>query len=233
MISIRDWQKGFENPQGVAVVFDIFRCSTTIHCLLDKAPQRGWISPSVTSLNSLSETERANYQIYSELKEEISSSGRFDNSPTQALQFNNASNWIVSTTTGTPAMFAARGFEKIYVGSLVSFSALIKKLAKGKGPITLIPAAYPEFKHVEDAIVAQAVATVLDGYFSNEEFVTGCLENAISQIHASGRPSDLQGRLNEKSNRDRDVSICLDVNRFSFVPEIKFSSNSSLAKVVL
>lgn len=126
-------------------------------------------------------------------------------------------------------MFAARNFEEVLVGSLVGFSALIAKLASDPRDITLIPAAFTHSNHVEDGIVAQAVATALEGYYTHKKFVDGCAEQARAQIHASGRVKFLSERL---STGVTDTTICLDTDRFETVPKIIFGTHPLLAQVL-
>lgn len=220
-LSIRHWQDSLE-PTGIAVVFDIFRCSTTIHCLQSKGASPLWIAPSLPVLAEEKEL-LSTLSIFSELRTEISCRERFDNSPKLALAHGTRDkSALVATTTGTPAMFAARNFKRVYVGSLVSFSALIKELMLTDDRITLIPAGFKEARHVEDEIAAQAVATALDGYADIAEFVQGCAEQARAQIIASGRPAELTEKL--KATGAEDVAIAMDIDRFALVPTIQFAS---------
>lgn len=218
-LSIRHWQDPLDG-KGVAVVFDVFRCSTTIHCLKHRGANPLWIAPNLPSL--VDADFRKDLRIFSELRTDISCLERYDNSPHLALEKGvEGKAGLVATTTGTPAMFAASHFDKVYVGSLVSFSALILELSRVEQPITLIPAAYKDAGHVEDQITAEAVAAALDGYSNLPEFVKSCAERAVSLIKASGRSDHLAGKL---ATGLEDVTIAMDVDRFSFVPQIKFST---------
>jgi phosphosulfolactate phosphohydrolase-like enzyme len=152
-------------------------------------------------------------RVFSELSQPVECRDRFDNSPHQVF----AHNWesgvpaLVATTTGTPAMFAAREFRRVYVGSLVNFSSLVEALLKENCPITLIPAAYQEWGHVEDEITAQAVATALSGFANIPDFVRQCAEQAKEKILASGRPETLDKKL---ATGREDVRISLEIDRF-------------------
>jgi phosphosulfolactate phosphohydrolase-like enzyme len=226
-LSIRSWLEPFPSHEGVAVVFDIFRCSTTIHCL--KSLNRGplYVAPSLRQADGDNRVHKM--RVFSELSQDIECRERFDNSPhhasTKPWEENIPS--LVATTTGTPAMFAARGFAKVYVGSLVNFSALVGALAASEGPVTLIPAAVPDWQHVEDEIACQAVATALEGFTNLPEFVRECAENARARILASPRPAHLSAKLHTGAD---DVRIALEIDRFPQALTLAFD-DSILAEV--
>jgi len=230
-LSICGWQEKFPHEEGVAVVFDIFRCSTTIQCLYNAKPKYLWISPSLKKIQENSVDKVKNFRIFSELSQAIECAERFDNSPALALKNSSPTidNHLVATTTGTPAMFAAKVFEEVYVGSLVAFSALIEKLSQEKRPITLIPAAFPHSNHVEDGIVAQAVATALEGYSDHKSFVHGCAAQAKEKILVSGRAKFLSEKL---ATGKEDTEIALDIDRFTSIPQISFTDDPLFARVL-
>jgi len=227
-LSIRSWLEPFPDSKGVAVVFDIFRCSTTIHCLAERAAGPIFVAPSLREADA--DDRVHSMRVFSELSVDIACRERFDNSPFHAV----TKPWeagvpaLVATTTGTPAMFAARGFEKVYVGSLVNFSALVAELAAYDGPVTLIPAAVPEWQHVEDEIACQAVATALEGFSNLPEFVRECGENARERILASPRPANLAAKIPTGAE---DIKIALEIDRTPQVLSLAFD-DSILAKVI-
>ena len=209
-LSIRSWLEPFAAPAGVAVVFDIFRCSTTIHCLAQRNEGALFVAPSLKEVAG-DERVRA-MRVFSELSQPVECRERNDNSPLRASEtpWPPSTPALVATTTGTPAMFAARGFEKVYVGSLVNFSALVATLSAYRGPITLIPAAVPEWSHVEDEIACQAVATALEGFSNLPEFVRECAARARERILASSRPEVLTRKIVTGAD---DVRISLEIDR--------------------
>jgi phosphosulfolactate phosphohydrolase-like enzyme len=218
-ISIRTWVEPFPSNEGVAVVFDVFRCSTTIHSLVSRGIGPVFVAPSLKEVRE--EARLKGMRVFSELSQPVESLARFDNSPHHAL----GSDWdpahpaLVATTTGTPAMFAARRFKRVYVGSLVNFSSLITHLSDLNCPITLIPATFPEAKHVEDDITAQAMATALEGFANMPEFVHKCGMQAREQILACGRVEHLRDKL---STGAEDTEIALSLDRFPQVLYLDF-----------
>lgn len=218
-LSIRSWLEPFPSHEGAAVVFDIFRCSTTIHCLkaLDKGPL--FVAPSL--LEAKNEPRVKEMRVFSELSQPLECYERFDNSPQEVITQPWASGApaLVATTSGTPAMFAAKKFQKVLVGSFVNFSALVAALSAYPGPVTLIPAAWPEWQHVEDEIACQAVATALEGFADMPEFVSKCAESAKALILASPRPQILAGKLKYGVE---DVRIALEIDRVSQVLSLAF-----------
>lgn len=223
-LSIRHWQDPLTH-EGVAVVFDIFRCSTTIHCLKSKQSDPLFVARSLPALAAEADPSfLKQLRVFSELRTEVFCRERYDNSPKLALEKSQSGEGaLISTTTGTPAMFAAQKFRRVYVGSLVSFSALIRELAELRESITLIPAAFKDSGHVEDQIAAQAVATALSGYCDMPDFVRGCAEEACQQIRASGRVEQLSQKL--VATGREDINIALDIDRFDFVPYLQFEKS--------
>ncbi|MGZ3693006.1 MAG: 2-phosphosulfolactate phosphatase [Bdellovibrionota bacterium] len=228
-ISIRTWTERFENPQGVAVVFDIFRCSTTIYSLHGRKLGPLFVAPSLRAVQE--DTRLPDWRVFSELSQPSACIERFDNSPHHALthEVHCPSTSLVATTTGTPAMFAAREFSKVYVGSLVSFSALIKTLAALDCAITLIPAALPDSSQIEDEIVAQAVATALEGFANIPDFVQQCAMQAKEKILSSPRPEVLAKKL--VNTGVEDVRLALEIDRYSEVLALSFEGHGPFAKV--
>lgn len=227
-LSIRSWLEPFPSTDGVAVVFDIFRCSTTIHCLsaLGKGPL--FVAPSLQEADRDDRTH--GMRVFSELSQPIECRERFDNSPLHASSkpWEDGLSALVSTTTGTPAMFAARNFEKVYVGSFVNFSSLVAALAAFDGPVTLIPAAVPEWQHVEDEIACQSVATALEGFTNIPDFVRQCAETGKERILASPRPGLLAKKLVTGAD---DVRIALEIDRTPNLLSLQFD-DSTLARVL-
>jgi phosphosulfolactate phosphohydrolase-like enzyme len=148
---------------------------------------------------------------------------RFDNSPQEALTrpWPEGCTALVATTSGTPAMFAAQEFQKVYVGSLVNFSALVAHLSRIDTPVTLIPAARPGVDHVEDEITAQAMATALGGFANLPDFVRQCAEQAKERVIASGRPDHLARKL---ATGAPDVKIAMEIDRYADVVALNFHS---------
>ncbi len=227
-ISIRSWLEPFPSFEGVAVVFDIFRCSTTVHCLASRGEGPLFVAPSLKE--AASDDRVRDMRVFSELSQPVDCKERFDNSPLHAStkSWENGRPALVATTTGTPAMFAAYKFEKVFVGSFVNFSSLVRELAAFDGPITLIPAAVPEWLHVEDEIACQSVATALEGFANIPDFVRQCAEAGKERILASPRPVHLAGKLATGTD---DVRIALEIDRFPQLLSLKFDG-SLLAEVV-
>lgn len=209
------------------MVFDIFRCSTTVHCLAEREGGPLFVAPSLEE--AAADPRTREMRVFSELSKPVDCRERYDNSPLEATRrpWEAGLSSLVATTTGTPAMFAARRFERVYVGSLVSFPALVAELAAYPGPITLIPAAYPHWNHVEDEIAAQAVATALEGFANLPEFVRECAASARERILASHRPAVLEGKL---PTAKEDIALALEIGRCPFALSLAFDQ-SSLARV--
>ena len=222
-ISIRSWLEPFPSTEGVAVVFDIFRCSTTVHCLASRGEGPLFVAPSLAEASADSRVLKM--RVFSELSQPVSCLERFDNSPLEASSrpWRTGTPALVATTTGTPAMFAARNFSRVYVGSFVNFSALVAELNALNCPITLIPAAFPDAHHVEDEIACQSVATALEGFCDMPDFVKECAQAAKERILQSPRPELLARKI--PTGRE-DVKIALEIDRFSQVLSLAFQEHT-------
>jgi phosphosulfolactate phosphohydrolase-like enzyme len=228
-LSIRTWTERIHDPEGVAVVFDIFRCSTTIYTLFERKLGQVFVAPSLRAAQE--DSRLPGWRVFSELSQPSYCLERFDNSPFQALYHpvSGSSTSLVATTTGTPAMFAAREFSRVYVGSLVNFSALIRALIELNTPITLIPAALPGSTQIEDEIVAQAVATALEGFANIPDFVQQCAAQAKEKILSSPRPEVLAKKL--VNTGVEDVRLALEVDKYSSVLALSFEGAGPIALV--
>ncbi len=223
-IRIQSWMEPFRSD-GIAVVFDVFRCSTTVHCLAARNPGCLWVAPALKTVKSIDPNAFKAMHVFSELHQEVDCAHRFDNSPDLAEHVPLGNEQVVATTAGTPAMFAARNFEEVYVGSLVNFSALVKRLKDIDKPITLVPARLHSFDppHVEDDIAAEAMHDALLG-----DREAG--HRAAKLIRATGRVEELTKKL---ATGHRDTEISLDVDRFpNQIVSVSFSESPILAKVV-
>ncbi len=227
-LTIAGWQSAFPHGEGVAVMFDIFRCSTTIHTLVDRALGPVFVAPSLKAVQN--ESRLLSMRVFSELSLPVECKERFDNSPHEARTHA----WIdeapalVATTTGTPALFAAHNFSQVFVGSLVNFSNLVTHLKSLNCPVTLIPAAFPDSNHVEDEITAQAMATALEGFSNIPEFVQQCALAAKEKIFASGRPDHLAQKLKTGL---ADVTLAMEIDRLPQILTLEFE-NALFARVV-
>ena len=148
-----------------------FVAPPTLQCLLSHRTDEVWVARQLDGVKSLA----GEFKIFSELPEDLSCRARYDNSPAKALADENQADaqspFLVVTTSGTPAMFAARSFEEVWVGALTNFSSIVQLLSQEERSITLIPAAKPSSDDLEDGIVAQEIAIALDGYCMDEQFV--------------------------------------------------------------
>lgn len=219
-LSIRNWWEPIKEPKGVAVAFDIFRCCTTIHTLAARGEKQLFVAPSLKEVKD--DARLRGYRVFSELSQPVDCAERFDNSPLIAKNSPLSElPSLVATTTGTPSLFAARGFEKVFVGSLVGFSALVRHLTELNRPITLLPAALPDSNQIEDEITVFAMATALEGFANLPEFVTQCGEQAVEKIRASHRPKELSGKV-PTGAEDAELALVLDC--FDQVLELDFET---------
>lgn len=227
-LSIRSWQEPLPENQGVAVAFDIFRCCSTIQTLF--ARNEGPVYVARTLKSASADPRVKDWRVFSELSQEIACHERFDNSPALAASFRWADQRpaLVATTSGTPSLFAGRAFERVYVGSLLNYSALVRHLSRLNKPITLLPSALPGSEHVEDEIAAYGVATALEGFANMPDFVRQCGEQTVERVQFSPRPGLLAGKI---ATGAEDARIALSLDRYDHVLALDFEEGS-IARVV-
>lgn len=228
-LSIRSWQEPAPPTSGVAVAFDIFRCCTTIHTLFARGA--GEVYVARTLKDAALDPRVKSWRVFSELSQDIECAERFDNSPTRASSFEWADRRpaLVATTSGTPSFFAAKTFERVYIGSLVNYSALVRHLLELNKPVTLFPSALSGSGHVEDEIAAYGVATALEGFANMPDFVRQCGEQAVERVQSSPRPAALAGKI---STGAEDARLALSLDRFDQVLCLEFEPENPIARVV-
>ncbi len=216
---------------GVAVVIDVLRATTTIvHALahgaaavipcgeIDEARRLAAESPPGTALLA---GERSGLPIPG-----------FDlgNSPAEFSPKSVQGRRIVMTTTnGTRALIAAKPARRVLVGALSNLGAVVERLGEESGPVHLICAGTDGRITLEDALCAGGIARWL--HLSGEDMDAGddSTQLAVNLYETCGRDYDRAcdllrasrgGRNLIDCGLDSDIADCADQDRFDIVPEL-------------
>lgn len=219
---LRRWDK--RPPRGgTAVVIDVMRFSTTLCALLAAGRRSVRVARDPGALERVRGLSRAD--VFSEL-DFICAGRRRDNSPHQALRSAGRERpAYATTTTGARAAFCSRAAGRVLIGCFANFSALLRILGRSRGKLWLVPAASPTPHpgRVEDEACARALKAALRGQ-------ARAGRHAVAAVRASGRPAQF---LRERPAWGRkDLPLCLKLDRWTHVPELRFSkSEPGLARV--
>ena len=211
MTVCRRWD--LEPPKGgTAVVIDVLRFSTTI-CALLKAGRR--IVRVCETPNGLEKAPEPNQSdAFSEL--DFRWPGRhLDNSPALALSEESSERpAYVTTTSGSRALWASRGVERVLVGGFANFNAVVGALGESPEPFWFVPAAPPVRPNaIEDELCAEAFRAALSGR-------DRAAEQAILRLQESPRLGEFYS-LGIPTDRE-DAAFALKVDSIPMLPEADF-----------
>ncbi|MDT8285528.1 MAG: 2-phosphosulfolactate phosphatase [Elusimicrobiales bacterium] len=187
--------------RGRAVVIDLFRFSNTVCALLESG--RRDVRVYENAELAVAAARASGADIFSE--KDLPGVEKYDNSPATALRGSDPSRpAVIVTNSGSKAVMACSAAAEVLIGCFANSGAL-RGYCEGSPMDTLfVPAClYFDRSHAED--------------FSCARFLAGEMsyEDAVSEIHSSGRPLDfLAGRPGGR----QDLEMALSGNIFSGVP---------------
>lgn len=187
--------------RGRAVVIDLFRFSNTVCALLESGRRDVRVYESAEL--AVAAARASGGDIFSE--KDIPGVEKYDNSPVTALRGSDPSRAaVVVTNSGSKAVMACSAAAEVLIGCFANSEALRGYCDASPMDTLFVPAClYYDRAHVED--------------FSCARFLAGEMsyEDAVSEIHSSGRPLDfLAGRPGGRP----DLEMALSENIFSGVP---------------
>jgi phosphosulfolactate phosphohydrolase-like enzyme len=199
---------------GRALVIDLFRFSNTICALLQSGRRdiRVYQAPgaAVAALRKEKDSD-----IFSEidLGPEVD---QYDNSPYTALHGSAPARAALSVTnSGSPAATSLVCASEVLIACFANFPALAAHCLAHPMPTLIVPAClFYNAAHVEDMICARALERELAG--------EDVFEEALAEIHASGRVLDFLAGRPETGKRDMEIALRKGI--FSVVPELKRSA---------
>lgn len=151
----------FDVSQGVVVVIDILRATTSMCVALDNG------ADCIVPLEGIEETavyKEKGYLIAGERSGEQISGFDMGNSPFSfGKEVVDGKRIAMTTTNGTKAIKAAqeRGAKEILIGSFCNMSALVQWLIEKNEPVCLLCSGWRDHVNLEDTIFAGAMARKL------------------------------------------------------------------------
>ena len=204
-----------QNKGGVAVVIDVVRFSTTV-CALLKAGRKTILAVETPErLKKIPGLDRAD--VFSELGFDAPGR-RFDNSPFEALRLKSPNRKAyITTTTGTKALWACRGAERVFIGCFANFSAVLNRLKTEKRSIRFVPAALKESGMPEDELCAEAFQAALRGEKDTAK-------KALAWINASDRIGQFI-KIRPQTGAE-DLKLCLKLDCLPLMPEARWPNTT-------
>lgn len=205
--------KGASKAIGTAIIIDVFRAATVCAFLLSKGVKK--IMPVSTKEEAFSLKEKNPKWILVGENHGIKIEGfEYGNSPSEINLANNLKDKIVihRTSKGTQGIVHAKNANKIIFGSFVTASSIISYLQFTKPKlVSIIPTDIPGS---EDDIFADYLINRLMNKKGKN----------IQEIKQSLKKSpELSWYFDPKKNSfpEEDFHLCLDLDRFNFVPIVQ------------
>ena len=206
-IQIKSLVDGAKEAEGVAVIIDVLRASSTITTILAKGAE--FVIPLEKIKDALDMIKKnPDYTLASD-KRQLRDMGYYDNSPTKLSEMNlKGKKFILLTTNGTRCIVNTKKADEVIVGSFVNVSAIINYLKKKNELVTLVPVGKIGEKSVEDESCAEYIKNRLEGR-----------ETDIEKIKKKVKGSTWAQHL-IKTNRKEDVIYCLNLDKYNIVPRL-------------
>jgi 2-phosphosulfolactate phosphatase len=214
--------------EGVVVVIDVLRASTTIIHALGAGCSMVW--PVATQ----AEAEQLALDLAAQGQVALLGGERacqpipgFDlgNSPSDYTQdVCRGKPVILTTTNGTKALLHAAAAARVLVAGFVNFSAVCEQLARETRSIHLLCAGTDEQITLEDTLLAGAFVDVLHGESTamcdSARLAWDCFEHHGTIVEEGLRLS-LGGRNLMAAGYEDDLILAAQIDRFLIVPELR------------
>ncbi len=200
-----------EKARGLAVIIDVFRAFSVVCYLFDRGVAK---IIAVQDIDLAFELRQRDPRIVLVGERHALKIPGFDygNSPTEILEADLGGRSVVHTThAGTQALLAAGNAKDIITGSFVNAGAIVRYI-KSAGPseISLVCAGFEgRLETLEDTLCAEYLQDLLGGRSPDFE-----------AIRERIRRSDCSRRFlhpTERTCPQKDLDLCLDLDRFGFV----------------
>ena len=208
--------------RGRGIVIDLFRFSNTICALLESGRRDVRVYPA-PAMALAARRRIKDADLFSEI-DLGPGVDRYDNSPYTALYGSDPSRPALSVTnSGSPAAASLLLAEEILVACFANFPALVSYCLASPKTTLIVPAClFYDSRHVEDMICARALVDELEG--------RDAFEQALAEIHASGRVLDFM--VSRPETGKRDMELALRKGFIKAVPRIRFKAGAGIVENV-
>lgn len=211
-IEIQGLLAGARNAQGLTVIIDVFRAFSTCCYLIASGAKEIIPVGEVEKARDIKE-DNPDFLLVGERGGRELPGFQYNNSPSQLVDEDFSGKTIILTTSsGTQGLVAARGADELITGSLVNLYAVVNYI-KERNPdrVSIVPMGKEAKKPAdEDELCARWMEARLKGERIND------VSSAIKKLKkGDGR------RFFQEENQDwspeEDFYPCTDLNRFDFV----------------
>ena len=210
-VTILQPPSGAVQARGLAVIIDVFRAFSLAPYLFHRGAAR---------IIAVAEVQRA-FQLRDEYPDSLLVGERhalkipgfdFGNSPTEILTADLSGRTIIHTThAGTRALVSAAQADEVVTGSFVNAAAIAGYIqAAGPETVSLVCSGFEGVREtLEDTLCAEYLRELLNGRQPDFE--------AIRERIVGSECSRRFLHPTERTCPERDVELCLDLDRFDFV----------------
>lgn len=225
-IQILQLLEGAKDATGLTVIIDVFRAFSTACYAMEKGAEKIIPVGNIEKAYRFKENN-PDYLLMGERNEMKPHGFDFGNSPFQLKEADLTGKTIVHTTSsGTQGIDAAVHVPEILTGSFVNAGALINYI-KSQNPetVSLVCMGYAcEYPTDEDTLCAEYIRNELKGLPNDFE--------KMKEIIRKGSGRRFFKSENQEWAPKQDFDLCLELNRFNFVLQVKKGSEFNYLKKV-
>lgn len=208
--------EGARGAQGITVIIDIFRAATVEAFLLDKGVKE--IIPVATADEAFKyKKENLEYVLCGEERGCKIEGFDFGNSPFEISKVNNLEGKTVvhRSSQGTQGILNAKNADEIIFGSFVTVSAISDYLINKNPPIcSIVAMCRSDNEDDEDEVFADFLISKLNGEPTKD---IKDITEYLSKRDSGAKFID----PNVPEFPKEDFYLCMDVDRFNFVPLVR------------
>ena len=204
-----------EQMRGMGVVIDVFRATSTIACLIKSKAKRIIVLPDANQIKHY--TKKDDFVCFSEVVSE-----GFDNSPITALRtLLIGKTAVISTTSGTKAIIAAKNCNQVITASFLNFDAVINYILEINPTYVSILAAgtVPDkTETIEDTLCAEAIRNRLLGIDIDEHQIKKML---LDKIENRKKYVNLNNPI--EYEKQADFLFCTNFSILEVIPKVVYN----------
>lgn len=226
----------FVTPAGIpnhldrnrpVVVIDVFRASTSIAAALAAGAKEVRFAGSTAEAARLRDICRGRVVMAGERKGFRIRGYDLGNSPREMTPERlNGRRVVFNSTNGTRLLKRFADFRRVAVGSLVSLSATVRFITECAADPILCCAGREGYFSGEDTLAAGLIVSRLDPALPRDDAAAAAERLAVGSGKAWRRwaKESFHGRYLTSIGLGDDLDVCLDVDRYDFVPVKKGSA---------